>query len=47
MRNRVFKIAALVAVLLLTCGAWAENMISTTVVLRVSHMTQNAVVDAG
>ena len=37
----------LVAVLLLTCGAWAENMISTTVVLRVSHMTQNAVVDAG
>ena len=46
-RNRVFKIAALVAVLLLTCGAWAENMISTTVVLRVSHMTQNAVVDAG
>ncbi len=47
MRNRVFKIATLVAVLLLTCGAWAENMISTTVVLRVSHMTQNAVVDAG
>ena len=47
-RNRVFSmIAALVAVLLLTCGAWAENMISTTVVLRVSRMTQSAVVDAG
>ena len=46
-RNRVFRIAALIAVLMLACGAWAENMISTTVVLRVSHMTQNAVVDAG
>lgn len=40
--------AALLAVMLLACAcASAENTISTTVLMRVSHMTQNAVVDAG
>ena len=32
---------------LLIVPAMAENMISTTLVMRVSHMTQNAVVDVG
>ena len=48
MRNRVFKfslIAAFVVLSMLTASA--EQMITTTVVMRVSHMTQNAVVDAG
>ena len=36
-----------VAALLLGAYALADGMISTTVVMRVSHMTQNAVVDAG
>ena len=48
MRIRVMKIIALLTVLLmLTVGAAAEQMISTTLVMRVSHMTQNAIVDAG
>lgn len=47
MRVRVMKIAALLVLLLLTVNAAAEQMISTTLVMRVSHMTQNAVVDAG
>jgi len=48
-RNRVLKIAAIIAVLLtlLATTVMAEGMISTTVVMRVSQMTQNAVVDAG
>lgn len=36
-----------VAVLLLSAYALADGMISTTVVMRVSRMTQNAVVDVG
>lgn len=47
MRVRVIKIAALLVLMLLTVNAAAEQMISTTLVMRVSHMTQNAVVDAG
>jgi len=47
-RNRIFKITALLVVCMLMFGsAFAEQMISTTVVMRVSHMTQNAVIDAG
>ena len=48
--NRYMKIiAAALLVLMLAMGvcAVAEGMISTTVVMRVSRMTQSAVVDAG
>ena len=48
--NRYMKrIAMVLAVLVLALGvcAAAEGMISTTVVMRVSKMTQNAVVNAG
>lgn len=46
--RRVLKIVALLTlVMMLAIPAVAENMISTTLVMRVSHMTQNAVVDAG
>ena len=43
------RIAALVAVFVLVLGtcALAENVISTSVVMRVSKMTQTAVVNAG
>lgn len=44
------RITALLAVLmaaLIWVGACAEGAVSTTVVMRVSRMTQNAVVDAG
>ena len=34
-------------VVMVSASAVAEQMISTTLVMRVSHMTQNAVVDAG
>lgn len=47
MRIRVMKIIAFLVLLMLTVGAAAEQMISTTLVMRVSHMTQNAVVNAG
>lgn len=47
MKMRVGKLWALLAALLLTMTATAEGVVSTTVVLRVSHMTQNAVVDVG
>lgn len=48
MRIRVLKIVAVLALcLLVLTSACAEQMITTTVVMRVSHMTQNAVVDAG
>ena len=47
-RIRVLKIVALMLLVLsLTVPAVAEQMISTTLVMRVSRMTQNAVVDAG
>ena len=40
--------AVALLILLLSVGsAFAEGVISTTVVMRVSHMTQEAVVDAG
>ena len=48
--NRLMRIiAGLVAVLMLLVSACAiaEGVISTTVVMRVSRMTQNAVVDVG
>lgn len=48
--NRYRKwLAILLAAMLLTAGACAlaEGAISTTVVMRVSRMTQSAVVDAG
>ena len=48
--NRYMKrIAVVLAVLVLALGmcAVAEGMISTTVVMRVSKMTQNAVVNVG
>lgn len=46
---RFAKLFAIIAVALLSinCCAFAQNAIDTTVVMRVSHMTQNAVVDAG
>ena len=48
--NRLMRIiAGLVAVLMLLVSAcaFAEGVISTTVIMRVSRMTQNAVVDVG
>ena len=46
--RRILKIVALLSlVMMMAVPAIAENMISTTLVMRVSHMTQNAVVDAG
>lgn len=49
MNRAVRRIVAWMAVMALMLGAYAlaDGVISTTVVMRVSHMTQNAVVDAG
>ena len=49
MNRAVRRIVAWMAVMALMLGACAlaDGVISTTVVMRVSHMTQNAVVDAG
>ena len=49
MRNYIRKICVLLAVVMMVAGAFAvaEGVISTTVVMRVSRMTQSAVVDAG
>ena len=48
MNRRILKIVALfVMAMALTVPAFAENMISTTLVMRVSRMTQNAVVNVG
>lgn len=49
MRSRVLRYIALLAMCmaLAVLPAVAEQMITTTVVMRVSHMTQNAVVDVG
>ena len=47
MKRRTFCVLALVALLLMLGSAVAEGVISTTVVMRVSHLTQDAVVDAG
>ena len=43
---RLFAIAV-IALLGINACAFAQNAIDTTVVMRVSHMTQNAVVDVG
>lgn len=49
MNRYIRKFVAILAVLalLLSAYALADGVISTTVVMRVSHMTQNAVVDVG
>lgn len=48
MRRRTIRVCAMLAVLLLlSVSAVAEGVISTTVVMRVSRMTQSAVVDVG
>ena len=49
MKMRFARLFAIVVIALLCINACAlaQNAISTTVVMRVSHMTQNAVVDAG
>ena len=49
MKKYTKKICVLLAVLMLVMSAFAvaEGVISTTVVMRVSRMTQSAVVDAG
>ena len=47
MKRRVLSILAMLAALWLLSGAVAENMISTTVVMRVSRMTQSAIVNVG
>lgn len=47
MRKGLATVAAILFVIMLLSFACAEGKISTTVVMRVSHMTQNAVVDAG
>ena len=49
MNRAIRRIVAWMAVMALMLGAYAlaDGVISTTVVMRVSHMTQNAVVDAG
>lgn len=47
--RRFIKFAAILAamMMLVSACAYAQSTISTTVVMRVSRMTQNAVVDAG
>ena len=49
MKRRILKLTAVMLSLLMGIGLWAlaEGSVRTTVVMRVSHMTQNAVVDAG
>ncbi len=47
MIRTIKRLAALLLVLLLCTGALAEGEISTTVVMRVSRMTQSAVVNVG
>lgn len=48
-KRRFIGLAAGVMVCLMALApfAWAQESIKTTVVMRVSHMTQNAVVDVG
>ena len=45
--RRTICVAVLMALVLLAGSAFAEGVISTTVVMRVSRITQDAVVDAG
>lgn len=46
-KRRVLCIIAVLAALLLVSAAVAENVVSTTVVMRVSRMTQSAIVNIG
>jgi len=46
-KMRFLKIIAVIASLMVLTTAYAQSTISTTVVMRVSRMTQSAVVDAG
>ena len=46
-KRRVLCIIAVLAALLLVTVAVAENVVSTTVVMRVSRMTQSAIVNIG
>ena len=47
MRRVIATVAAVLVVIVLLTSAFAEGRISTTVLMRVSRMTQNAVVNAG
>lgn len=47
MKRTTICVAVMLALLLLIGSAIAEGLISTTVVMRVSRMTQDAVVDVG
>ena len=47
MRRLIATVAAVLVVIVLLTSAFAEGKISTTVLMRVSRMTQNAVVNAG
>ena len=49
MKIRLTRLAAIIMAIFMMINVWAmaEGSIRTTVVMRVSHMTQNAVVDAG
>ena len=49
MNRKIKRVIAILAVLVMLLGAYAlaDGVISTQVVMRVSHMTQSAVVDAG
>ena len=47
MKKRILALAALMLMALLAVSAFADSSISTTVSMRVSRLTQDAVVDAG
>ena len=48
MRMRFMRFAAaLICMMVLTLCAWAQESIKTTVIMRVSRLTQSAVVDTG
>ena len=47
MKRYVARLAAVIIAIMLFASACAEGTISTTVLMRVSRMTQNAVVNAG
>lgn len=47
MKNRKLLTVLLVVILMFVSAACAETAISTTMVMRVSRMTQNAIVNAG
>lgn len=47
MKKRLMKLITLMLAMMMLTGAQAQSTISTTVVMRVSRMTQSAVVDVG